>query len=293
MKTRTSALYLALAAVLVLSAMSCVSPSSLVTGAVVTAVNVGEAAAHAQEEFTPEQEYYLGRAVGAQVLEAYRPLRDPEANRYVNVLGQTLALYSGKPQTFGGYHFLILDSNDINAFAAPGGLIFVTTGLIRCCESEEALAAVLAHEIGHVEMEHGLEAIHSDRSNEVFQVLAGESIRNFGPGELNLLTDLFGESISDITSTMMNSGYSREFEREADKAAVRILRRSGYDPNGLKAMLDVMAAQLTPGGSDFAATHPSPQERIAELEAGGVAFAALEPLPGRQERFQNFLALLP
>ena len=270
---------------------SCISAGTVISGAV-SAVTVGMAAAEAQEDFTPEQEYYLGRAVGAQVLTMYQPLNIPEANGYLNVLGQTLALYSTKPQTFGGYHFLLLDSNDINAFAAPGGLIFVTRGLVQCCESEEALAAVLAHEIGHVQLEHGIKAIQGDRTTKVFQLAAEEGIRTFGPGELNALTDLFGDSIKDITSTMINNGYSREYEREADQAAVAILRGSGYDPGGLTAMLEVMGQRLRPGGSDFAKTHPSPAERVEELKAAGFTFAPVAPLPGRQARFRAFLALL-
>ncbi|THB66855.1 MAG: peptidase M48 [Desulfovibrio sp.] len=289
MRTRFACLFIVL--VLCGSALSCVSTGTVVS-AVQSAVVVGQAAAHAQEEFTPEQEYYLGRAVGAEVLAVYSPYNNVDANLYLNQLGQTLALFSSKPQTFGGYHFLILDSEDINAFAAPGGLIFVTRGMIKCCESEEALAAVLAHEIGHVQLEHGLEAIESSRSNEVFQVLAEESLSTFGPGELGLLVDLFGDSIKDITSTMINNGYSREFEREADKAAVAILREAGYEPSGLTAMLEVMQTRLNPQGTDFAKTHPLPSERIQELGAIGVGMDTVQPLPGRQARYEQFLAMV-
>ncbi len=75
------------------------------------------------------------------------------------MLGQSLVIFSDRPETFGGYHFLLLDSNEINAFAAPGGLILVTRGMLQCCANEDELAAVLAHEIAHVEKKHGLTAI--------------------------------------------------------------------------------------------------------------------------------------
>ncbi|MCX8107663.1 MAG: M48 family metalloprotease, partial [Verrucomicrobiae bacterium] len=114
------------------------------------------AAAKAFESITPEQEYYIGRAVAATILKTYRPYEDETANRYLTVLGQALALASDRPETFCGYHFLILDTDEINAFAMPGGLIFVSRGLLRCCKHEDAVAAVLAHEIGHVECQHGL-----------------------------------------------------------------------------------------------------------------------------------------
>ena len=99
-----------------------------------------EAAAKAHEKFTPENEYYLGRSVTATVLGEYKALDNPEANEYVNLVGQTLALASDKPETFGGYHFLILDTDEINAIAAPGGFIVVSRGLLHCCHDEESLA---------------------------------------------------------------------------------------------------------------------------------------------------------
>ena len=110
---------------------------------------VGSAVGKTFEAITPEQEYYIGRTVGAVVLNQYKPLNNEAANHYLNVLGQTLAQFSDKPETFGGYHFLIMETEDVNAFSAPGGLIFISRGMIGCCQNEDALAAVLAHEIGH------------------------------------------------------------------------------------------------------------------------------------------------
>ncbi|RPJ39713.1 MAG: peptidase M48, partial [Planctomycetaceae bacterium] len=124
------------------------------------------------QDLTPEQEYYVGRAVAAQVLQSYPPLDRPQANEYLNLLGQSLAIFSERPETFGGYHFLLLDSDEINAFAAPGGLILVSRGMLRCCQSEDELAAVLAHEICHVEQKHGLSAIKQSRLTDAFTIIA-------------------------------------------------------------------------------------------------------------------------
>lgn len=217
------------------------------------------------ESITPEQEYYIGRTVAATLLARNKPFDRQSANQYLNTLGQYLALYSDRPETFGGYHFLIMDTDEINAFAAPGGLILVSRGLLRCCHSEEAVAAVLAHEIGHVELNHGLQAINKSRLSSAATVLAAESAKNLGGKELADLTRTFEGSISDITSTLVNSGYSRHFESQADQAAVSILTRAGYDAQGLIAMLDEMNRRLTPGGHDFARTHPAPSDRIAEV----------------------------
>ena len=90
-----------------------------------------KAVARSFEDFTPEQEYYIGRTVGAVITNKYKPYNNERVNAYINLLGQTLAKASDMPETFNGYHFLILDSNEINALSAPGGLIFITRGMLR------------------------------------------------------------------------------------------------------------------------------------------------------------------
>ena len=246
----------------------------------------GSAIGKTFESITPEQEYYIGRTVGAVVLNQYKPLNSDAANHYLNVLGQTLAQFSDKPETFGGYHFLIMETDDVNAFSAPGGLIFISRGMIRCCQNEDALAAVLAHEIGHVELQHGLQAISKSRMTSALTILATESAKSFGGKELAQLTEAFEGSIADITSTMMNNGYSREYERQADRVAVTILQRSGYDPNGLTAMLTQMKKQLKPGGHDFAKTHPSPDSRIKDIAKWIGPVKPVVSSTVRQARFQ-------
>src|SRR5215510_3183280 len=94
------------------------------------------------QDITPEQEYYIGRSVAATVLGTYKPFDIEQANAYLNLLGQTVAQFSLKPETFGGYHFLLLDTDEVNAFAAPGGLILISRGMVRCCQNEDELVAV-------------------------------------------------------------------------------------------------------------------------------------------------------
>lgn len=237
------------------------------------------------EDITPEQEYYIGRAVAATVLLGYSPLDNPGLNDYVNRLGQALAQFSVRPETFGGYRFLVLDSDEINAFAAPGGLVLVTRGLLQCCQTEDELAAVLAHEIAHVEKLHGLRAIRTGRLNSALTILAVESAKNLGGKELAELTKAFDETINDITTTLMNSGYSRRLEFEADAAAVEILRKAGYNPGALVAMLENMQRNWNPTRRDFAATHPPPADRITQLARRNVT-ASRDTAPARQQRFE-------
>lgn len=240
------------------------------------------------EDITPEQEYYIGRTVGAMVLQRYQPYDKPAANRYINVLGQTLAQASDLPETYGGYHFLIQDSDEINAFAAPGGLIFVTRGILRCCRHEDSVAAVLAHEIGHVQYKHGLQAIKKSRVTEAVTTLALEGTKTFGGEDLAGLTRTFENSISDISSTLIVNGYSRSFEYQADLAATIILQRVGYNPSGLVDMLNVMDQRLKPEGLDFAKTHPAPTKRVSEIESY-LSYSKVQSSVSRQDRFSRAL----
>lgn len=237
------------------------------------------------QDLTPEQEYYIGRAVAAQVFQSYTPLDKPEANAYLNVLGQSLVVFSDRPETFGGYHFLLLDSDEINAFAAPGGLILVTRGMLKCCENEDELAAVLAHEVGHIEGKHGLRAIKQGRLTEAFTIIATESAKQLGDEELASLTREFEGSVGDVVMTLTTSGYSRDQERQADAAAVRILKRAGYPEASIIAMLERMDQRLgDTGGPGFAKTHPSAKSRIGDLE-DDMRAVAQTPNPARTERF--------
>jgi len=243
------------------------------------------------EDITPEQEYYIGRAVAASVLYQYRPYDQVELNLYVNAVGQTLAQASNRPQTFGGYHFQVIDSMEINAFAAPGGLILVTRGMLRCCKTEDALAAVLAHEIGHVQNQDGLRAIKTSRLTSALTIIASEGAKQYGGQNLAQLTQVFEGSVADVVNTLVVNGYSREQERQADEAAIIILKRVGYNPYALVEMLMVMKGQLKPGGPGFGKTHPDPQERINAIQALAGSPGKVPPPVARQTRFERALAV--
>jgi predicted Zn-dependent protease len=248
-----------------------------------------EAVQTASQEITAEQEYYIGRAVAANILATRKAYSEQTATDYLNVLGRSLSLYSDRPETFGGYHFLIMDSDEINAFAAPGGLILISRGLLRCADSEETVAAILAHEISHVVLKHGLKAISNARWTAAVQAGVNAGVQVAGSRELKQLTGAFKDSINDITNTLVNSGYSREQELQADQMALVIMRKAGYDPQAFDEMLTVMKSKLKPGGADFAKTHPDPQVRITAVEKtlSGQPAVAVNPTAAnaRQARY--------
>ena len=242
------------------------------------------------EDITPEQEYYIGRAVGAVILDQYEPYDVDRVNDYLNLLGQTLAMASDRPELFSGYHFLVLDSDEINAFATPSGLIFVTRGMLKLTRNEDMLAAVLAHEIGHIVNKHGLKAIKQSRITSALGKIAVTAGETLGGEELAGLTADFKDSIGDITGTLITSGYSRANEYDADRQAVKILSRFGYDPGALIDLLEEMDTQLVPGGKDFAKTHPDPQKRINAVSRYVERQDISPNTEARQKRYETHLS---
>ena len=232
---------------------------------------LGEVMGAANSPFTPEQEYYVGRSVAATILDQYPPYNQAQANLYLNRLGQALALASERPQIYNGYTFQIMDTDEINAFASPGGHIFISRGMLRLTDGEAEVAAVLAHEIGHVAYRHGLGSIRNARVIGALQEGALSAIDTVAGEELQELTSIFADTTSEVLDTLLTRGYSGATEREADGAAVEILRRLGYDPYAMNRVLERMdAAQQAEyeGAAEpvgFSKTHPRPQSRINDL----------------------------
>ncbi len=242
----------------------------------------------ALQTFTPEQEYYLGRTVAVNLLKRYPPYDDPPLTRYINLIGQSLAQASDRPATFAGYHFLVLDTEEINAFAAPGGLIFVSRGILRLCQSEDEIAAVLAHEIIHVQEQHGIKAIRKKYRDQALLALGGAAVSSQVSGGA-ALRDLFNISVADVLTTLLEQGYSRKAERQADTIAVDLLTRVGYDPHASVRIQTILQNRAQPDQPGFAKTHPAPKNRVAEIrEAIGERDSV--SVSGREQRFQEALA---
>lgn len=240
-------------------------------------------------DLTPQEEYFIGRAVAARVLGMYRPAENPAATRYLNAIGLTVARASSGPETYGGWHVSLLDSDEINAFAAPGGFIFVTRGLYRSCRTEEQLATVIAHEVGHVTLRHGLAAIKTSRLTEAFAIIGTEAVKEFTGANLAKLTEAFAGTIDDIIDQMVSLGYSRGQEYAADAEAVRIAYRAGYDPAGLGEFLRTLQANsATAGNKGFFSSHPPAADRLEEVEARlKEEKLASETEPARTARFSK------
>ena len=219
--------------------------------------------AKAVRPITNREEYYVGRSVAATILSQYRLYNNKPLTTYINQLGTTLALASNRPFTYGGYHFAILDSNEVNALACPGGTIFITRGMLKKAANEEELAAILAHEITHVNNKDGLAAIKRSRWVEVVATVGAETTRQLSGGDLDKVASLFEGSVNDVVKTLIVNGYGREQELAADKGAMIYMHRLGYDPRGLIDYLAKLAnEQRTGADRGFFATHPDMAQRL-------------------------------
>ena len=228
-------------------------------------------------DFSEEEEYYIGRSVAAIILGRYKALNDPVLNLYVNEVGNAVAMFSARPEIYAGWHFQVLDTDEVNAVSAPGGMIFVTKGLIKRCSDEESLALVLAHEVGHVAARHGLQSIRKANLTKAFTSIGMGAIQKYGPSELAQVTSAFEGVLGDVVDTLVERGYDRKFEYEADAAAVQTACRAGYDPTGITRFLQTMIGDQSPvSAKGWFKTHPSPEKRIKQADA---EIDELKPVP--------------
>jgi beta-barrel assembly-enhancing protease len=241
-------------------------------------------ATEASRPITDSEEYYVGRAVAARILSKYKLDQNAELTQYVNEVGATVARKSTRPNPFRGYHFAVLDTEEINAFASPGGTIFVTRGLIKTCKNEDQLAAVLAHEVGHVANKDGINSISQARWTQVFTAMGTEAAKQYG-GAAGNLVGLFEGSIDDVFKTIVVNGYSRQAEAAADAAALAEMTKAGYNPEAMVTLLTVMEAKGKGASSGIFKTHPPTSERLAKVKA---EVGTCPESPGEKIRTERF-----
>ena len=233
--------WLALLILVAFAVGGCGGTSAIIPAAAVAFTGASKAT-EASRPITDSEEYYVGRAVAARILGKYKLAQNPQLTQYVNEVGQTVARKSSRPNPFKGYHFAVLDTQEINAFACPGGIIFITRGLLQTCKNEDQLAAVLAHEVGHVANKDGINSISQARWTQVFTAMGTEAAKQYG-GVAGNLVSLFEGSIDDVFKTIVVNGYSRQAEETADAAALTELTRAGYDPGAMVVLLTAMEAK--------------------------------------------------
>ncbi len=212
------------------------------------------------ETIDEPREIEIGRQLAA-VLLGSKPLHpDMQLQRYVNQLGRWISLQSERPGL--PWTFIVLDDTGYNAFAAPGGYVFVTKGLIDRCADEAELAGILAHEITHVTARHHLHAMRKTAQSGVFTQLVASQIKT------NALGNLVASQFLALGRNLYARGLDQTDEFHSDRNGVALAARAGFDPYGLVAVLQQLRT-ATPDNPMFTlalATHPPAQARLDQLE---------------------------
>ena len=207
-------------------------------------------------ELTQDEEVSLGKEISARVRARYGVVQDPEIHKYVSLVGNVLTRQT--PQTGMAWQFIVLDTDGVNAFAAPGGFVHLTRGALALMKSEAELAGVLSHELAHVTMKHTVRAI---QKNKLVQM---------GVNDANVKSnqDLF-KRLADEGTRVVMSGFGRAEELEADGEGIATTDKAGYSPSSLKAFLTTI--KLRNGQSNerqgFFSSHLELEERLQKIDA--------------------------
>lgn len=223
------------------------------------ALNLVQLLMQSIDKIDEPKEIEIGRNLAAVLLGAKPALKDVRTQRYVNELGRWLALHSSRPQL--PWLFVVLDDPGVNAFAAPGGFVFVTKGLMDRTFSEAELAGVLAHEIVHVEKKHHLKALSASARAGLATQLIGTQLRNNVGGAV-------ASQLMNLGKNLYSKGLDRADEFEADAHGVSLATRAGMDPFGLPSVLQTLST-VRPDDPAYLlalATHPPTSQRLASLQ---------------------------
>jgi beta-barrel assembly-enhancing protease len=208
---------------------------------------------------TDAEEHQIGQEVSDKIVETFGVYQDANVTKYVTLVGAVLAQASTRPGL--DWQFVVLDTEGVNAFAAPGGFIHITKGLLGLMKNEAELAGVLAHEITHVSEKHTVNAIQKGDTVKV----ASDEVGSSGGMTQGLVAKLAEKAYSDV----LNNKFSRNDEGEADEKGVVLANKIGYAPTGLTSALTRLADRnqdiKEPNG--LFASHPMMKDRIDKIEA--------------------------
>lgn len=212
-------------------------------------------------DFTEEEEKEIGREIAAKLLGIYKLYKNDELTRYINLIGNYVALYSDEPKR--EYVFAILDTDTINAYSCPGGYIFITKGLLEVVSSEAELAVILSHEIAHITEKHILKEIkRANILSDGTEIVADRAVGGRGIGK-----DLAKKLSQKAMETLLSKGLAKKDEYEADRKGFEFACRAGYNSKIYEDFLKKLdSLTKSPGMAVLIKTHPTPQNRLKELK---------------------------
>lgn len=227
--------------------------------------------------FSVDQEVQAGKEYSAQIDKEMPLVRESDINNYVSRLGQRLVAKA--PGAKYPYTFKVVNQKEINAFALPGGPIYINLGTIQAASNESELAGVMAHEIAHVVMRHSVNQASKQAAAQIPLAILGGRLGGGMAGQLAQLGIGFG-----VGSLFMK--YSRDAEREADLVGADILHDAGYNPNGMVTFFRKLEGEGGSRGSEFFQSHPNPGNR-AQLVAKEIATLGGKQYTSDSSEFRN------
>ncbi len=208
-----------------------------------------------------KRELEFGRLLATQIVQKYPLLEDKKATLYVSKVGKSVAMFAGRTDI--EYYFAIIDADAINAFAAPGGYIFITKGALIAMNNEAELAGVLAHEIGHINNKHIMKELPPPRETKTFVDRIAALLVASGAVVSSAMTEV----VNKASEMLFSKGYKIEDEYEADKSAVYYAAETGYTPRGLFDFIKrIDKIKKKKGKAAVYNTHPSEKERLKRIK---------------------------
>jgi beta-barrel assembly-enhancing protease len=226
---------------------------------------------------TEGDEIRLGQAVSEKVRARYGVVQDPAVHRYVTLVGMSLALSSSRPNL--PWTFVVLDTDGVNAFAVPGGIVHITRGALALLNTEAELAGVLGHEITHVTEKHTVTAI---RDGKVISFAADATLGD---------SSVFNKLVDKTTEVVM-AGFGRKEELESDELGIRLADKVGYEPHGLEGFLRRLSDRNKSASEKqgLFASHPEMKDRLDKLgaQANSEKLASTATLEDRYHKFISY-----
>lgn len=250
-----------------------------------------QGATAATKDYTSEEQRKLGVEFSAVLLGASPLLRNELVQRYVNQVGYWVAMQADRPKDRDGrdiqfaWRFGVINTDAVNAYATPGGYVFITVGLLRKLNSESELAGALGHEIAHVVRGHYLAAL---KKGGFAQIAGGVVQARTGNNQVS-------SAVVNAVKNIYSKGLDREDEFDADRQGMLYAARAGYAPNGLPVVLRMLAASGSAGNADYQllfTTHPRPEDRLSQLDPLVNTKFAGTPRVSNENRFEQIKRLL-
>lgn len=230
------------------------------SGAVTLALALGSGSVAAFQLVSVRDEIQIGQQAQQEIRQQTPEVRDASVREYVSSLGQQLSSHASGADY--PYSFSTADYRELNAFALPGGPVWINRGILETAATEAQVAGVLAHEVAHVALRHSAQQITKGTVANGLLGLLGAVLGNDGAGAAA------ARVAAGVTAQSFMLKFSRDDEREADREGVQIMQRAGYDARGMVEFMQLLSQQSGSSGraAEFLSTHPAPASRVRELQ---------------------------